>query len=387
MAMLKNIFIIVSIVYLIGSCWYILTFFKNSKRKTHSSDYVVVKRQVNIWGKAAIAEYFWLHIFEGDLQEKSGFLLSEGHLNIEGLDISYLTGPSLIPATANKDVVNLVIILNGRSSKKVETSQMWLKTLLDSGQFPKLKNLGIVILGNEACENSWLLFYLKNYGEVIKFAFIVYDVSKNDDPKVYQWPLGVATYRNFPLVSKSSVDVGRERKYQCNFLGTVYKGSSRETLYKFLGDHKQDYKCFVKVRHSWQGKETKESMLLYQEILKDSDLTLCPVGLNSESYRIYEAMSYGSVPVLEDVMTTGQCGEAGETKTRPVTAFTLLKRHNAPVIYIKDWNELLNILKQEANLTPKEKMERRTRILDWYNLFRYKMRETFSNVLKHSFEW
>jgi len=44
-------------------------------------------------------------------------------------------------------------------------------------------------------------------------------------------------------------------------------------------------------------------------VLKSSDLTLCPVGLNSESYRIYEALSVGSLPVVEDRVVTDSCAE------------------------------------------------------------------------------
>ena len=37
----------------------------------------------------------------------------------------------------------------------------------------------------------------------------------------------------------------------------------------------------------------------YRRALQTSDFTLCPAGSNVESYRIYEAMSYGSVPILQ----------------------------------------------------------------------------------------
>lgn len=57
----------------------------------------------------------------------------------------------------------------------------------------------------------------------------------------------------------------------------------------------------------WQAGESEDSLNFYLDILKSSDLTLCPVGFNSESYRIYEAMSVGSIPVIEDKTTPGQC--------------------------------------------------------------------------------
>lgn len=59
--------------------------------------------------------------------------------------------------------------------------------------------------------------------------------------------------------------------------------------------------------YRWLAEETHEGLQSYLQILKSSDLTLCPVGKNSESYRIYEAMSVGSVPVIEDLSASQSC--------------------------------------------------------------------------------
>ena len=53
--------------------------------------------------------------------------------------------------------------------------------------------------------------------------------------------------------------------------------------------------------------ETEESMSEYVQVIRQSDLTLNPVGLNVECYRIYEAMALGSVPVVEDRATSHTC--------------------------------------------------------------------------------
>nr|XP_009926566.1 PREDICTED: transmembrane protein 5 isoform X2 [Haliaeetus albicilla] len=90
------------------------------------------------------------------------------------------------------------------------------------------------------------------------------------------------------------------RSYLCNFLGTVYKNSSRETLMEVLKQDGLDKLCWIAAREQWQPQETDESFKNYQDALLQSDLTLCPVGINTECYRIYEACSYGSLPVIED---------------------------------------------------------------------------------------
>lgn len=56
-------------------------------------------------------------------------------------------------------------------------------------------------------------------------------------------------YREFPKVDSSKVEVHIKRKYSCNFLGTVYKNSSREVLMKILqGDFFQE-NCLIKPRY------------------------------------------------------------------------------------------------------------------------------------------
>ena len=59
----------------------------------------------------------------------------------------------------------------------------------------------------------------------------------------------------------------------------------------------------VDYRSSWVPTETAASRAQYLEALRSSDYTLCPPGSNVESYRIYEAMSMGSVPIIRGSVT------------------------------------------------------------------------------------
>lgn len=330
------------------------------------------KGVVEVWGKAAIAEYFWSHVFNEEMNKVSGSLLFEGSIQIQNIHMNYKSGPSLTLGTCNKNIENLVIILNGRETGKIDKARTWLDSLLNLKKFPILKNLGIIILGNEACENVWLEKYLA--AKVLKFVFVVYDTN-TDSEKIFQWPLGVATYRHFPMIHKTDVNVNQKRRYMCNFLGTVYPNSSREKLKKILDDGSLN--CYVKTRSTWSANENKKSMNLYHEALKDSDFTLCPVGINSESYRIYESMSYGSIPILEDITTPGSCDSKGPYK--------LLKKYEAPVIYLKDWVELKTVLQKSA-WSDKRILHLRKRVLDWYEVFKYKIREEFLEVVSTKFE-
>ncbi|KAH0520406.1 Transmembrane protein 5 [Microtus ochrogaster] len=97
----------------------------------------------------------------------------------------------------------------------------------------------------------------------------------------------------------------------------------------------------------WQPQETNESLKNYQDALLQSDLTLCPVGVNTECYRIYEACSFGSIPVVEDVMTAGHCGNTSSHHSAPLQ---LLKAMGAPFIFIKNWKELPAVLVKKNHM-------------------------------------
>lgn len=134
----------------------------------------------------------------------------------------------------------------------------------------------------------------------------------------------------------------------------------------------------------WLPEETEHSRDNYLKVLAHSDLTLNPVGMNPECYRIYEALSYGSIPVIEDVLTPGNCGNSsGFSVSAP---HRLLKSEKAPVIFIKDWQkELPTILDKEAKMTLEQKSKRRKDVLLWYENFKAKMRKRFVSVIQEKF--
>lgn len=129
----------------------------------------------------------------------------------------------------------------------------------------------------------------------------------------------------------------------------------------------------------WLPQETTDSLRQYQIALAQSELTLCPVGFNTECYRIYEACSYGSVPVVEDVQTPGTCAAGSSAPLR------LLKAAGAPFIFITDWKELPSILEREKAMSQEQKVDRRRRLLEWYASFRQQMKERFTEVIEDTF--
>lgn len=120
----------------------------------------------------------------------------------------------------------------------------------------------------------------------------------------------------------------------------------------------------------WVDSETQHSLSQYINILNNSDYTLCPVGKNTECYRIYEALSLGSIPIVEDVMTSGQCD----------SPLRLLKKYDAPVIYVNNWSNLNATLSdREGRISVKFC---NACIVNWYTNFKFKMKDYFVEVIK-----
>ena len=340
-----------------------------SRPSQHSTD-------VEILGKAAIGLYLWEHILEGPLEERLGGVWSYGQKQIRTVRFTFRTGPGVVPEKVPRQARNVVLVVNGREPKKIEFARAWLDSLKN---LPNLRHVAVVILGNERCENDWLFPYMQIHGGLVQFAFIVYDIPYADSKTFYQWPLGVATYRNFPNVYFMSVDAQKRRKFRCNFLGTLYPNSSRMVLQRVINQFGLDNVCFVKTRDSWTPAETAESANDFRYALANSDLTLNPVGMNTECYRIYEACSYGSVPVIEDVVTPGRC------KKDTMSPLNLLKTFKAPFIYLKDWRDLPKIIENEMRLSHEEIVNRRLKILSWYKTFKDTLRDKFVDVIQNTF--
>ncbi|KAL9853145.1 ribitol-5-phosphate xylosyltransferase 1 [Geothlypis trichas] len=339
--------------------------------------------RVQIWGKAAIGLYLWQHIFGGYLEPPDVIAQwREGSQNAGKTYFSFLTGPSVVPGYFSVEAEHVVLVLNGREPAKIAYATQWLHYAQTLMETRKIQHVAVVLLGNEQCNNAWIQPYLKRNGGFVNLLFVTYDYAFVNEEDIFQWPLGVATYRNFPVVEPSWSMLHDPRSYLCNFLGTVYKNSSRETLIEILKREGLDKLCWIAAREQWQPKETNESFKNYQDALMQSDLTLCPVGINTECYRIYEACSYGSLPVIEDVMTPGDCGNSSAYHSAPLQ---LLKTMGAPFIFIKNWKELPAILEKEKKMSLQEKIQRRKKLLEWYRNFKAWMRQKFINTLENSF--
>ncbi|KAM5173118.1 ribitol-5-phosphate xylosyltransferase 1 [Mantella aurantiaca] len=351
----------------------------------HQSQQGPAKLQVQIWSKAAIGNYLWQHVFEGQLEPSDvNAQWREGKLRTGRTEFSFITGSAVAAGYFSVEAVNVVLVVNGREEVKISFAVQWLQYTQTLVESHKLRHVAVVMLGNEQCNNDWILPYLKKNGGFVELLFLVYDSNWINEESIFQWPLGVATYRNFPVVDPTWSLVHDSRPYLCNFLGTVYSNSSREVLMEVIRKERLDQLCWISPRNQWQPQETNESFKSYSDALLQSDLTLSPVGINTECYRIYEACSYGSVPVIEDVMTPGNCGNSSVPNNTPLR---LLKLFGAPFIFLKSWKELPSIINKEKNMSLQEKIQRRKLILEWYRQFKLKLQRKFTETLEKTFAY
>ena len=315
-------------------------------------------------GKAAVATFLWEDVLGQQLEPKLGGIWSHGSISSGNLTVHYRTGPGVQPSKVPKSTTRAVLVLNGHSNEKLISASQWL-TALDT--MPALKSVGLLFHGKETCVNDILVSFLaKPHHFNIAFVFMVYGLQRgyNDSIPIFQWPLGPAYYRKFPRVPfhpDLAAPHNENRKYFCNFLGTVYKESLVRQLVRdiVIDPENQYWNCFLKYREEWVASETTESQEEYISALNNSDFTLCPPGFNVEAYRIYEAMTFGSVPVLQyDVqLVDGDLQGPGYICTTEPFAF--LKEQNAPVVWLSDWSELPDIMNKLKAETPKETYERR----------------------------
>ncbi|CAH1392920.1 unnamed protein product [Nezara viridula] len=369
----KKLFISVTfLLYLVFLYWSFVYFFPKKNFKAPEKVEPKTYYRVHIIGKAAIGQYLWLHLFNGSLDIIEKGFFQNGNKTIDNIIFNYYSGPGYIQNSIPHEIQFLILIINGRTSKHVLKAKEWLDFL---PEIHSLKKTAIILLGNEKCQNHWILPYMKSKGGMIDVLFLVYDSILIDNKEIFQWPLGVATYRGFPNLDYNQIKhVTSPRKYKCNFMGTVYKNSSREIVDALLKTSRLRNICYLSTRHKWLPNESEESRAEYLSILQDSDFTLNPVGENTECYRIYEAVELGSIPIVEDNMTPGLC----------VSSLRLLKKFNPPFVFVKNWKNLHEVL-QTDNLNLENIIEQRVKLLLWYNIFKKNIVTYFLNILKESF--
>jgi hypothetical protein len=264
--------------------------------------------------------------------------------------------------------------------------------------FPtEIKQVGLIAFGNEDCRSESFRSF-SELGQHVKFAFSTYGVCSFQEGVGY-WPLGPKTEDGFPSFFNpfSTPDVLR-RKYWINLMVsyTAEKPTRFQALLvleKYCQESTQP--CYLSsssvvvpstknwfIEHffvqksaesSFEEEEEKEINQDYVDLLSESVFTACPLGKNPESYRIWEAMLAGSIPIVEkpslDVWNPAHdLHPSYGDRFDCVEIHPILKHYHAPVLYVSEWKEVVEIL-EFYRLHPLELLHLQQRNRQWIHRF------------------
>ena len=141
-------------------------------------------------------------------------------------------------------------------------------------------------------------------------------------------------------------DLNNKRQFKWCFFGTQHKSSRHDMKFQL-----EKIKPNIVNRTDKFDDETKSmSVKDMQKIYFDTNFAPCPAGFfHPESYRIYEALQCGTIPIVESVYNYFD-------KTYP----------NNPFIKIKKWNEAKAII---DNWTHDKILHKRKECFDWWNQY------------------
>lgn len=274
-------------------------------------------------------------------------------------------GLGMFQSRKDLDTTHLILILSGSDSKKIRVSTVILNSLK---LFARLEKVGVILLGDDECKNEWFEPFLKRNGGPVDVAWLVYDSKLVDDKTVFQFPLGVSMHNYFKTSFKSTLDI--RRPFTCNLVGT-----DEEAIYNFLSSKKE---CFVQPKIAEHYETNSITRSAYIRALRTSDLTLCPSDKNPETNKIYEALSYGSIPIL-NLKSKGENSKCGDS-------LRLLKRYHFPAIFVQDWGkDVEKILNKEKFLSSQDIVIRRINAFEWYLSFKRQIKKEFLGIIEKTF--
>ena len=145
------------------------------------------------------------------------------------------------------------------------------------------------------CDNEKVFMIFHNYAELDNWGYPCYG------PKVFPLPLG--PFINNLQDKVENIKPIKEREYDFCFVGQIPHTGTRDKfqrcLDKMIAEAGDKFKYYVKYTKNFgNGLDHDE----YIELLNNSKVCLCPQGaFSEESFRFFEALSLGCVPMLERV--------------------------------------------------------------------------------------
>ena len=243
---------------------------------------------------------------------------------------------------------------------------------------------------------------LCRYG--LPYSFEVTPPTVDKLPPMFQVPIG----QNIADViaehaSQALEPVNAKRKYTCSFLGNARLGiAPRAKAVHFIEANPQ-WNCHLDTSVHWVSDRVYKNQTLakivtenYVHVTLNSDFALCPAGGNVESYRIYETVELGSIPILKRNETRITIGKRDHQCT---TSYPFLHEFNAPFVWLDSWDQLPQVMQALMQETPEQIYQRRcalivylhaasdlllfrVEVVKWYAYFKREMRQRFVQMLQ-----
>lgn len=278
-----------------------------------------------------------------------------------------------------------------QSDRKNSWEEDWIMELLsgldikiiDDGKYEKFIDNSIVVLSENQINPTFTPYFEKlhnmdfkfgiirlsdewyndpgDYYKYAKFVFRNYWNKKYLDQKnVFFFALG---YKNgFWKKSDKQLANNPQRKYVWSFAGQVTRKPTREAM---IAQMKKVPDYHIHEIYGWNDSRSLP-VDAYQELLLQSTFIPCPTGnWNLDSFRVYEALECGCIPIVE---------------RKPIDYFShLFGAH--PFMVIDSWDEapeLINNLVKD----PEKLEQRRKACYDWWLDYKKKMNEEFVRIVK-----
>lgn len=157
------------------------------------------------------------------------------------------------------------------------------------------------------------------------------------------------------------------RKHLCNFIGNLKNHPARQQLANGLLrakliDHLKTYsiqgreggfKCFALFTGDWSNAKQMQPYE-YREVVSDSVFTLVPPGMGPSSFRMYEALELGSIPIISDS-----------------DHFNLpYGEHPLPLIPDDKWDTLPALFFEMHYKQPERILELQRRVFRWWHVWK-----------------
>lgn len=253
---------------------------------------------------------------------------------------------------------------------------------IKDGNFTIVKDRAIIVIGHSDKLDGYLSqFKSKNYTYgIVHIADETYSnptqsyenaafVYRNYwhkkyvvQPQVKCFPLGYKTgfWKNYPKQIKEA----RNRKYTWSFAGQINK-STRQDM---ISNLKKISKHFIYETQSFADPQAL-STEKYRNLLLDSIFVPCPRGFwNLDSFRVYEALECGCIPIVEK---------------QPLDYFTKFYG-NHPFLSVNSWNEAPSLLQHLLN-HPELLEQVQKDCYKWWKEYKRNLQNEVAEVVRSTF--